>query len=296
MSRHRSSREERGGQREDVAFPAYATQMRAEAAAVRRVSRRVGAALARDAAAAGATRDADVLRRLRSETVTAIGRVVYSSNAVFVLEMEGPDPDHPDEPLRAIYKPARGERPLWDFPTQTLQMREAAAYVVSAALDDGVVPPTTLRDGPHGPGSVQLFVHGPQEGANPVPEALEEQLRSLAALDVLINNADRKRAHLLLGDDGRIRGIDNALSFLPYPRQRTVLIELGGEPLPEPVARRVHELATDGGGRRATLRTELTGLLDRDEVAAFEERLDLLAAAPVYPVLDPWDGRPFEWW
>ncbi len=65
---------------------------------------------------------------------------------------------------------------------------------------------------------------------------LEEQLRSLAALDVLINNADRKRAHLLLGDDGRVRGIDNALSFLAYPRQRTVLIELGGQPLPPLVA------------------------------------------------------------
>jgi hypothetical protein len=295
VSRHRSSREEHGGRREEVANSAYAAQVRAEAAAVRRVSRRVAAALARDAADGGAARDADVLRRLRSEPVAGIGRVVYSSNAVFVLELEGPDPDHPEEALRAIYKPARGERRLWDFPTQTLQMREAAAYVVSAALDDGVVPPTTLRDGPHGPGSMQLFVHGPLEGTNPIPEALEEQLRSLAALDVLINNADRKRAHLLLGDDGRIRGIDNALSFLPYPRQRTVLIELGGEPLPTLVAGRVRELASDGV-RRATLRTELGCLLDRDEVAAFDERLDLLAAAPVYPVLDPWDGRPFEWW
>lgn len=236
-----------------------------------------------------------MLRRLRGERITGIGRVVYSSNAVFVLEMEGHDPGHPEQALRAIYKPARGERPLWDFPAQTLHMREVAAYVVSAALGDRLVPPTTLRDGPHGPGSVQLFVHGPRDGVDPVPGALEAQLRSLAALDVLINNADRKRAHLLLGDDGRIRGIDNALSFLPYPRQRTVLIEFGGQRLPEPVARRVRELAADNG-RRATLRKELGGLLDNDEVVAFEERLDVLAAAPVYPALDPWDGRPFEWW
>jgi len=236
-----------------------------------------------------------VLRRLRSERITGIGRVVYSSNAVFVLEMEGSDPTHPEQPLRAIYKPARGERPLWDFPAQTLHMREAAAYVVSAALDDGVVPPTTLRDGPHGPGSVQLFVHSPEEHTRPRPGALEEQLRSVAALDVLINNADRKRAHLLLGDDGRIHGIDNALSFLPYPRQRTVLIELGGEALPEPVSRRVGELAGDQD-RRSTLRVQLMGLLDRGEVSAFDERLVALAAAPVFPMLDPWDGRPFEWW
>jgi hypothetical protein len=274
---------------------AYAAEMRAEAAAIRRVARRFRDALAQDAASAGAPRDADVLRRLRSERITGIGRVVYSSNAVFLLEMEGPDPDHPGEPLRAIYKPARGERPLWDFPTQTLHMREAAAYVVSAALDDGVVPPTTLRDGPHGPGSVQLFVHSPAQDTQPPAATLEEQLRSLAALDVLINNADRKRAHLLLSDDGRIRGIDNALSFLAYPRQRTVLIELGGQPLAEPVARRVGELAADDE-RRTHLRTELVRLLERGEVAAFEGRLDELAAAQVYPALDPWDGRPFEWW
>lgn len=295
MSKQRPDRHGRRGAREEVDFPGYAAQARAEAAAVRRVSRRFAAALARDAADGGAPADADVLRRLRGEAITGIGRVVYSSNAVFVLEMEGPDPLHPEQPLRAIYKPARGERPLWDFPRQTLHMREAAAYVVSAALGDGLVPATSLRDGPHGPGSVQLFVHGPPEDTGVDRGMLEEQLRSLAALDVLINNADRKRAHLLLGDDGRIRGIDNALSFLPYPRQRTVLIEFGGQALPGPVARRVRELADDAG-RRTSLRAELSGLLDREEVAAFEERLDLLAGAGVYPVLDPWDGRPFEWW
>ena len=295
MSRHRPRREERGGQREDATLTAYAAQVRAEAVAVRRVSRRFEAALTRDAAEAGDVHDAGVLRRLRDEPITGIGRVVYSSNAVFVIEMEGADPDHPEEPLRAIYKPARGERPLWDFPAQTLHMREAAAYVVSAALRDGIVPPTTLRDGPHGPGSVQLYIHGPAEGTQPSPEAVGHQLQALAALDVLINNADRKRAHLLLGDDGRIRGIDNALSFLPYPRQRTVLIELGGRPLPDDVAGGVRELAGDDS-RRAALRTELGRLIEHAEVTAFEERLDGLAALPVYPQLHPWDGRPFEWW
>lgn len=295
MSRQRLGRGERGRDRGAAPIAAYAEEMRAEAAAVRQLSRRFRDALAHDPASAGQSRDADVLRRLRGEQVTGIGRVVYSSNAVFLLEMEGPDPDHPHEPLRAIYKPARGERPLWDFPTQSLHMREAAAYVVSAALDDGVVPPTTLRDGPHGPGSVQLFVHSPAEDTRPPTAALELELRSLAALDVLINNADRKRAHLLLGDDGRIRGIDNALSFLAYPRQRTVLIELGGQPLPEPVARRVRSLAADEDAR-ARLRGELGRLLELAEVVAFDERLDQLAATPVFPTLDPWDGRPFEWW
>jgi hypothetical protein len=295
VSRHRPGRGEGGRDRDAQPIAAYAAELRAEAAAVRRVARRFREAVTEDAALSGPPRHGEVLRRLRSEQIAGIGRVVYSSNAVFLLEMDGPDPQHPDEPLRAIYKPARGERPLWDFPTQTLHMREVAAYVVSAALDDEVVPPTTLRDGPHGPGSVQLFVHGPADDTHPPAAALEEQLRSLAALDVLINNADRKRAHLLLGDDGRLHGIDNALSFLAYPRQRTVLIELGGQALPEPVARRVSELAADDD-RRGRLRAELGRLLERSEVVAFEERLDQLAAAPVYPMLDPWDGRPFEWW
>jgi hypothetical protein len=269
--------------------------MRAEAAVVRRVSRRFDAAVLVDAAEAGAPADAEVLRRLRDEPIRGIGRIVYSSNAVFLVELEGRDPTHPDQPLRAIYKPARGERPLWDFPRQTLHMRETAAYVVSAALDDGLVPATTLRDGPHGPGSVQLFIHAAEESEAQAVATLEEQLRSLAALDVLINNADRKRAHLLLGDDGHLRGIDNALSFLPYPRQRTVLIQLGGEPVPPAVVERVRALAADGA-RRSRLDSQLGRLLDDGEVIAFNERLDALAADPVYPPLDPWDGRPFEWW
>jgi hypothetical protein len=295
VSRQRPGRQRRRNGGDDLPVVAFEAQLRAEAAAVRRASRRFTDAVLQDAGEAGALCDAELLRRLRNEPITGIGRVVYSTNAVFLIELEGRDPDHPREPLRAIYKPARGERPLWDFPMQSLYMREVAAYVVSAALGDGIVPPTTLRDGPHGPGSVQHFVHGAADASPTSRETLEEQLRSLAALDVLINNADRKRAHLLLGDDGRLRGIDNALSFLPYPRQRTVLIELGGQPLPEVVATRVRALAADPS-RRDALGRELGRLLDGEEVAAFDERLDQLAAAPAYPILDPWDGRPFEWW
>ena len=290
-------RRERPKRRHDVIPVSVnaSAELRAHAAAVRAAERRFEAAVEVDAAAGGADVDAEVLRRLRDEPITGMGRVVYSSNAVFLLQMEGADPTHPAEPLRAIYKPARGERPLWDFPPRTLHLREVAAYLVSAALTDGLVPATTLRDGPHGPGSVQLFIHAAESAGLVPPAAVEEHLRALAALDVLINNADRKSAHLLLGDDGRLRGIDNALSFLPYPRQRTVLIDLGGQALPAAVSARVAALAGDAA-RRAELGTALGRLLDADEVAAFGERLDDLAAAATYPVLDPWDGRPFEWW
>lgn len=271
-------------------------------AAADQAAAEVGAALRRfeaaiclapdDGAAAG---DEEVLDRLRHEPIRGMGRVVYSSNAVFLVEFEGPDADHPGERLRAIYKPARGERPLWDFPRHTLHLREVAAYLVSAAVGDGTVPPTTLRDGPYGPGSVQLFIHATTGPDDDTAHSVEEQLRTLAALDMLLNNADRKRAHLLLADDGRLRGIDNALSFLPYPRQRTVLLDLGGEPMPPVVARRLAALAGDED-RRALLTARLGALLDPGEVAAFNARLDSAAQHPHYPVLDRWDGRPFEWW
>jgi hypothetical protein len=295
VSSHRSQRQRRRDPTDDVAARSADAQLRAEAAALRRASRRFDDAIEQDAAAWGMGRDIELLERLHGEAITGMGRVAYSSNAVFLVELEGRDPGHPAEPLRAIYKPARGERPLWDFPRQTLHMREVAAYVVSAALDDGFVPPTTLREGPHGPGSMQLFIHGAEDTAQVPQDTVEEQLRGLAALDVLINNADRKRVHLLFGDDGGLRGIDNALSFLPHSRQRTVLIELGGQPLPERVAARVRSLASDPP-RRIHVRETLSRLLEGVEVTAFEERLEALASTPLYPRLDPWEGRPFEWW
>jgi len=253
-------------------------------------------ATAMEAGAGSAPEEADILERLATAPVVGMGRIPYASNAVFLVELDSPDPREAGEPLRGVYKPDRGERPLWDFPRHTLHLREAASYQVCAALGLRRVPPTVLRDGPHGPGSCQLFVHRVQ---SPPPatagRAIESQLRELAALDALINNADRKRAHILVSPPHQIHGIDNALTFLPYPRQRTVLVDLGGSPLPRSVARRVRGLAGDEG-RRAGLRERLSILLSPGEVSAFEHRLDELATDPVYPALDPWDGRPFEWY
>ena len=117
----------------------------------------------------------------------------------------------------------------------------------------------------------------------------------MAVLDVLINNADRKRTHLLVVDGPSVKAIDNALSFLPYPRQRTALIALGGSRVPAKLAKRVQDLAGDGT-RMTALLTRLRRLLNESEVEAFGHRVGELAADPTYPVLDAWDGRPFEWW
>ena len=257
---------------------------------------RFDAAVAAGATDGGREEDQDVMRALAESPITQAGDVMYGSNAVFLLAFDAPDPQKDGECLRAVYKPVRGERPLWDFPRNTLFLREVATYLVDAALGFGRVPPTVLRSGPLGPGSVQLFVHrSTLERDETTTAALEQQLREVAALDALVNNADRKRAHLLVTDGPRVRAIDNALTFLPYPRQRTALIALGGTPLPDDTAERVRSLADDGE-RSSALVERLGRLLAAPEVEAFSARLRELADDPVYPELDDWDGRPFEWW
>jgi hypothetical protein len=261
----------------------------------RRPERRFRTAADRRPEEGGAPADAPALRLLATAPVRGMGRIVYASNAVFLLELDAPDPTDPELPLRGVYKPARGERPLWDFPHGTLHLREVASYRVDAALGFGLIPPTVLRDGPAGPGSVQLFVDAAQRRLQREERAaLERRLPLLAALDALLNNADRKSAHLLVSRDMRLWGIDNGLSFLPYPRQRTVLLQLGGSPLPEEAEVAVRGLHHDPR-RRTRLRRQLLQLLAADEVEAFLCRLAELAATPVYPILDAWDGRPFEW-
>jgi hypothetical protein len=267
-----------------------------ETAAAPSLRERFEAAVAPGPADGAATRDVEVARTLAEAPIERIAEVVYGSNGVFLLELDAPDPAIPTEPLRAVYKPVRGERPLWDFPRRTLYLREVAAYVVDTALGLHRVPVTVLRDGPLGPGSVQRFVRVLEEPLTAErAEKLESQLRAVAVLDVLINNADRKRTHLLVIDGPSVKAIDNALSFLPYPRQRTALIAVGGSPLPAKLAKRVQDLAGDAV-RMAALLTRLRRLLNESEVEAFGHRVAELAADPTFPVLDAWDGRPFEWW
>ena len=238
----------------------------------------------------------EIARLLATAPVAGIGRIVYSSNATFLLEFDAEEPGGSGRPLRAVYKPVRGERPLWDFPRGTLHNREVASYRVDAALGFGIVPVTVLRDGPLGPGSVQHFIHAlDRDLRDDERERLEERLPVMAALDVLINNADRKSAHILVDETLEVRGIDHGLTFLPYPRQRTVLLDLGGSPLPGAAAAAVRDLDASEK-RRSRLRRRLASLLDAKELEAFLGRLHELAEDPVFPVLDAWEGRPFEWW
>ena len=149
---------------------------------------------------------------LGAAELEVVGRLRYSSNATFLVEAKV-DGDE----LPAIYKPRRGERPLWDFPEGTLCNREVAAYELSAALGWDVVPVTIMRDGPLGEGAVQRFVeHDPDEHYFTLLEGREDRFRQFAVFDVLANNTDRKGGHCLYDEaNDMIVGIDHGLTFHP---------------------------------------------------------------------------------
>ncbi|MDQ1381752.1 MAG: hypothetical protein QOJ71_2471, partial [Actinomycetota bacterium] len=169
---------------------------------------------------------------LRDGEVDVLGRMPWSSNATFLVNLsQGGDE------LLAIYKPQRGERPLWDFRRGTLCHREVAAFEVSEALGWDIVPDTVLRDGPAGIGMMQRFVeHDPEEHYFTLLETHGDAFRRMAAFDVVINNTDRKGGHCLRAlAGGRIFGIDHGVSFHAQWKLRTVIWDFYGEPVPEPL-------------------------------------------------------------
>ncbi len=203
------------------------------------------------------------------------GRLPWSSNATFLVEVE-----LGGATALAVYKPERGERPLWDFP-RGLFKREVAAYQLSEALGWGLVPLTVRREGPLGPGSLQLFVSADFEQhyftLREDPKH-HEALRRICAFDLLANNADRKAGHCLLGPDGRIYAVDNGLSFHAEPKLRTVIWDFGGDAIPDASLRDVRRLVDAG------LPETLAGLLAPAERKALLARARALLADGHFPV------------
>lgn len=234
---------------------------------------------------------ADALQRLASAELTPRGFLANASNHTLLVHV-----GEPADGVAAIYKPREGERPLWDFPRGTLCQREVAAYEVSVALGWGLVPPTTLRDGPLGQGSVQLFV--PHDPARHYFVLVEEghhleALTRMATFDLLINNADRKASHVLLSEeDGRILGVDHGVAFHALPKLRTVIWDLGSAPIQPSWRADLARLAAQVD--RGPLRERLRPLLDEDEVVALAERARLLAERERLPTVAA-DRRPYPW-
>lgn len=211
-------------------------------------------------------------------------RMPYSSNATFLVRIS-----QGERSCRAIYKPLRGERPLWDF-APGLHRREVAAYRLAIVMGFDFVPITVLRDGPLGEGSVQLLIDADFEQHyftlfESQPE-LHDQFRDIAVFDIVANNTDRKSGHVLIDADKHVWGIDHGLCFAADFKLRTVIWEFGGEALPEPLLDAVRRVAD-------TVPLEVASLLDSDEVEALTHRAAWLLEHRQFPVDD--SGRRYPW-
>lgn len=212
------------------------------------------------------------------------GLLPWSSNYTFLATVR-----YGDRTSLAVYKPRSGERPLWDFPHGTLCLREVATFVVSQGLGWILVPPTVLRDGPHGIGSVQLYIDADPEAhyfTLQDDSAYTETFQRIAILDVVINNADRKSGHCLLARDGRIWAVDHGVTFHPMPKLRTVIWEFAGQPIPQPILDDLCALQ-----KRLNASNSLTETLERllasEEIDALHQRVDALLQRGTFPTPDP---------
>lgn len=219
---------------------------------------------------------AEALDLLRTGELSIEGRLVDASNTTLYCSLT-----KGELTTACVYKPVRGERPLWDFPDGTLAAREAAAYLVSTAFGWNVVPPTVLRDGPYGEGMVQLWMDGdPTVDLTVLVRADVPPLRRMAVFDAVINNADRKGGHLIPMPGGHVYGVDHGVSFHQQDKLRTVLWSWAGDPLPDEA---VDVLSEVRAGLEGDLGDGLHALLTRREVAAVTRRVDRLLTSRRYP-------------
>jgi uncharacterized repeat protein (TIGR03843 family) len=261
---------------------------------------------------------------LATAELRIIGRIPTASNATLVCDaVDG------DRSVRCVYKPVRGEIPLWDFPDGTLAGREVASYLVSEALGWATIPTTVLRDGPLGPGMVQRWVDTPDNDdpelcvarvdlvdlapPDAIPSGYRSVLRALdgrgepvelvhaddprllrmAVLDVILNNADRKGGHVLEGLDGSVYGVDHGICLHQEDKLRTVLWGWAGDRIPGHLIADVAALADDLESDASSVRDALTAHLTVDELDALIIRAIMLVESERMPY--PPGHRPIPW-
>ena len=213
-----------------------------------------------------------------------VGRLVDASNATLLASVEDSDPL-----IEVIYKPVAGERPLWDFPDGNLANREYAAYLLSEIAGFNLVPYTVLREGPFGFGMVQEWIKIDQ-GIDVVEfgQSFDHQLRKLALFDAIINNTDRKFGHLLIDENGVLKGCDHGVAFHSEDKLRTVLWQFSGQDFsPE-------ELTLLDKVKSADLNKIFASYLTKEEIDAIVSRTDNLINSARFP--EPSDSWPAVPW
>jgi hypothetical protein len=232
--------------------------------------------------------DGKLKQALEKGEISLQGQFLLGSNYTFLVTIQ-----HEGHEYRAVYKPTRGEQPLWDFPQASLARREVAAYLVSEAIGFGLVPFTILRDGPYGPGSLQQFIeYNPNYHYFNFKPADRQRLHPVVLFDLLINNADRKGSHVFFQKRTRhLFGIDHGLCFHADDKLRTVLWDFAGETIPPDL---LSALGTFRSALDLNLPADLAPYLSRDEIAALRLRSDALLATPVFP-LPSQDRRSFPY-
>ncbi len=229
----------------------------------------------------------EVSRLLEDGEISVEGRLVDASNAtLFVTVSDGTNE------ARAIYKPIAGERPLWDFPDGNLASRERAAYLVSEALGIKCIPLTILRDGPFGAGAVQEWIDiDEQVDLELFFREDEPQLRSVALLDAIINNTDRKIGHLLPRADGKLFVCDHGVTFHEENKLRTVLWQWAGQNLTQEEFERLSRFSLYLESDDAV---EIQDLITPREYLALQDRTRFLIEKRTFPEPNPnWPHIPW---
>jgi hypothetical protein len=218
-----------------------------------------------------------------------VGILRGASNYTFLARLE----PHAPAGLDVVYKPARGESPLWDFPAGSLYRREVAAYELSKVLGWPLIPPTVVRtEAPHGVGAVQLFIDADRRHFLGEQKDRHQTWIRVALFDVITNNADRKSGHCIFDSEDRVWVIDHGLTFHTDPKLRTVIWDYAGRPLPSDLCGDVERAL--GQLERGRLRTALDPLLSPSETRSLKRRLRSILA-PEWRFPDPTSAWSLPW-
>jgi uncharacterized repeat protein (TIGR03843 family) len=231
-----------------------------------------------------------LIEHLRYGQIDVTGQFMWGSNYTFLCDVI-----YKDQVLQAVYKPVRGERPLWDFPNETLAGREVAAYLVSEYGNWNMVPPTVFRhEAPVGPGSLQGYIeHDPDYHYFQFSEQDKARVRPAALFDVVANNTDRKAGHILVDPNGKLWLIDHGVCFHVEPKLRTVIWDFAGQPLTEDETAQLEalnaKLLPD-----EPLYLQLCDYLSRREIQAIRGRIEETLQTGIFPLPRP-DRHSMPW-